>query len=81
MKLPLVYVATGVMLLQQALSTMAGLTLPVLVPPIAEETGLSPSLIGLYVPILYAGAMLSSVMAGGSCSATARCAPARYVCF
>jgi MFS family permease len=64
-KLPLVYVATGVMLLQQALSTMAGLTLPVLVPPIAEETGLSPSLIGLYVPILYAGAMLSSVMAGG----------------
>ncbi len=65
MKLPLVYVATGTMLLQQALSTMAGLTLPVLVPPIAKETGLSPSLIGLYVPILYAGSMLSSVLAGG----------------
>ena len=65
MKLPVIYVATGAMLFQQALSTMGGLTLPVLVPPIAAETGLSPGLVGLYVPLLYAGSMISSVLAGG----------------
>lgn len=65
MTLRLAYLATGVMMLQQALSTMAGLALPVLVPPITAETGLSPSLVGLYVPILYAGSMISSITTGG----------------
>lgn len=65
MKPSLAYVATGVMLLQQALSTMSGLALPVLVPPISAETGLSPSLVGLYVPLLYAGSMVSSIASGG----------------
>lgn len=61
----LVYIATGIMLLQQALSTMAGLSMPVLVPPIAADTGLDPSLIGLFVPLVYAGSMVSSIGSGG----------------
>lgn len=61
----LVYVATGAMLLQQALSTMAGLSMPVLVPPIAADTGLDPSLIGLFVPLVYGGSMISSIASGG----------------
>ncbi len=61
----LTYVATVVMMLQQSLSTMAGLALPVLVPPIVAETGLNPGLVGIYVPILYAGSMVSSIAAGG----------------
>lgn len=65
MKPALAYTATAAMLFQQALSTMGGLTLPVLVPAIAADTGLDPSLVGLYVPLLYAGSMLSSVLAGG----------------
>ena len=65
MKPSLVYVATGVMLLQQALSTMAGLSMPVLVPPIAAGTGLDPSLIGLFVPLVYGGSMVSSIASGG----------------
>ena len=47
------------------LSTMSGLTIPVLVPPIAEETGLNPSLVGLYTAILYGGSMISSLAGGG----------------
>ena len=65
MKLPIVYTAVFAMLLQQALSTMSGLTIPVLVPPIAEETGLNPSLVGLYTAILYGGSMISSLAGGG----------------
>ncbi len=61
----LAYAATVVMMIQQSLSTMAGLALPVLVPPIAAETGLSPGLVGFYVPILYAGSMISSIAGGG----------------
>ena len=53
------------MLLQQALSTMSGLTIPVLAPPIAAETGLSPSLVGLYTAFLYGGSMVSSLAGGG----------------
>lgn len=65
MKIPPVYLATAAMLFQQALSTMGGLTIPFLAPPIAAETGLSASLVGLYVPMLYAGSMLSSLAGGG----------------
>ncbi|MGB0632098.1 MAG: MFS transporter [Alphaproteobacteria bacterium] len=65
MKLPIVYTAVFAMLLQQALSTMSGLTIPVLAPPIAAETGLSPSLVGLYTAFLYGGSMISSLAGGG----------------
>lgn len=65
MKIPVVYIAVFAMLLQQALSTMSGLTIPVLAPPIAAETGLSPSLVGLYTAFLYGGSMISSLAGGG----------------
>jgi MFS family permease len=65
MKLPIVYTAALAMLLQQALSTMSGLTIPVLAPPIAAETGLSPSLVGLYTAFLYGGSMISAVAGSG----------------
>ena len=53
------------MTLQQALSTMSGLTVPLLAPPIAAETGLKPSLVGLYTAFLYGGATISSLIGGG----------------
>ena len=43
MKLPIVYTAVFAMLLQQALSTMSGLTIPVLAPPIAAERVSAPA--------------------------------------
>ena len=65
MKISIAYTATGVMLLQQALSSMSGFALQVLMPSIAADTGISPYLIGVYVPLLYAGSMVSSILAGG----------------
>ena len=65
MKFPVVYLAVFAMLFQQALSTMSGLTIPVLAPPIAAETGLSPGLVGLYTAFLYGGSMISSLTGGG----------------
>jgi len=53
------------MLLQQAMSTMSGLTIPVLAPSISAETGLNPGLIGLYTAILYGGSMISALAGGG----------------
>jgi len=64
-KIPVVYTAAIAMLLQQSLSTMSGLTIPVLAPPIAAETGLNPSLVGLYTAFLYGGSMISSLAGGG----------------
>ena len=65
MRVPLVYTAAFAMLFQQSLSTMSGLTIPVLAPPIAAETGLSPSLVGLYTAFLYGGSMISALVGGG----------------
>ena len=65
MKVPVVYTAVFAMLFQQALSTMSGLTIPVLAPPISAETGLSPSLVGVYTASLYGGSMVSSLAGGG----------------
>jgi len=65
MKVPVVYTAVFAMLFQQALSTMSGLTIPVLAPPIAAETGLSASLVGVYTAFLYGGSMISSLAGGG----------------
>ncbi|MGZ0246708.1 MAG: MFS transporter, partial [Alphaproteobacteria bacterium] len=60
-----VYTAVFAMLFQQALSTMSGLTIPVLAPPIAAETGMSASLVGVYTAFLYGGSMISSLAGGG----------------
>ncbi|MFT7573469.1 MAG: MFS family permease [Paracoccaceae bacterium] len=65
MKIPVVYTAVFAMLFQQALSTMSGLTIPVLAPPIAAETGMSASLVGVYTAFLYGGSMISSLAGGG----------------
>ena len=65
MKIPVVYLAVFAMLFQQALSTMSGLTIPVLAPPIAAETGLSPGLVGRFTAFLYGGSMISSLAGGG----------------
>ncbi len=65
MKVPVVYTAVFAMLFQQALSTMSGLTIPVLAPPIAAETGMSASLVGVYTAFLYGGSMISSLAGGG----------------
>lgn len=62
MKPPVVYTAVFAMLFQQAMSTMSGLTIPVLAPSIAMETGLSPSLIGLYTAFLYGGSMIAALV-------------------
>ena len=65
MKVPVVYTAAIAMMLQQALATMSGLTVPVLAPPISAETGLSASLVGVYTAFLYGGSMVSSLAGGG----------------
>ena len=62
MKPSVVYTA---MLMQQAVSTMSGLMVPVLAPSIAADTGVSPSLIGLYTAFLYTSSMFAA-LAGSS---------------
>tara|TARA_B100000686_G_C16743661_1_gene948138 strand:- start:588 stop:1784 length:1197 start_codon:yes stop_codon:yes gene_type:complete len=63
--MPIVYIAVIAMLIQQAFSTMSGLAIPFLAPPIAAETGLRPSLVGLYTAMLYGSSMLSALGGGG----------------
>ena len=48
----------------QALVAMAVLTVPAMAPAMAESLGVSPTLIGAYVAIVYIGAMLASMLAG-----------------
>lgn len=50
----------------QALVSMAVLTLPVMAPAAAQALETSPAYIGLYVAIVYIGAMLSSLAAGNA---------------
>lgn len=49
----------------QAMVSMAVLTLPVMAPAVAQALGASAAYTGVYVAIVYAGAMLSS-LAGGA---------------
>jgi MFS family permease len=48
----------------QALVSMAVLTVPAMAPAMAQSLNVSPTLIGLYIAIVYAGAMLASLMSG-----------------
>lgn len=59
----LVLVAT---LTVQSLVAMALLTLPVVAPAVAQSLGISAAYVGLYVAIVYAGAMAASLMSGAA---------------
>ncbi len=58
------WVPLSITLAIQAMVAMALLTLPVMAPDVAKAVGVSPALIGVYVAIVYAGAMLASLAAG-----------------
>lgn len=57
----LVLIAT---LTVQSLAAMALLTLPVVAPAVAQSLRISAAYVGLYVAIVYAGAMAASLMSG-----------------
>jgi len=48
----------------QALVSMAVLTVPAMAPAMAQSLNVSPTLIGLYIAVVYAGAMVASLMSG-----------------
>ena len=48
----------------QALTAMAVLTAPVIAPVVAGALGVSPAYLGLYIGIVYVGAMVASLAAG-----------------
>lgn len=50
----------------QAMVAMALLTLPVMAPVVAHDLQVSPALVGLYVSVTYAGAMLATLMGGAT---------------
>lgn len=59
----LVLIAT---LTVQSLAAMALLTLPVVAPAVAQSLQISAAYVGLYVAIVYAGAMAASLMSGAA---------------
>lgn len=58
------WLVLGVTLAIQALVAMALLTLPVMAPAVAQALGISATYIGLYVAVVYAGAMVASLVSG-----------------
>jgi MFS family permease len=50
----------------QAMVAMALLTLPVMAPVVAHALQVSPALVGLYVSVTYAGAMVATLMGGAT---------------
>lgn len=50
----------------QAMVALALLALPVMAPVIAQDLGIPPQWVGLYVALAYAGAMLASLAAGAA---------------
>ncbi|MFY7981703.1 MAG: MFS transporter [Limnohabitans sp.] len=50
----------------QAMVAMALLTLPVMAPVVAQTLQVSPALVGLYVSVTYAGAMVATLMGGAT---------------
>jgi MFS family permease len=50
----------------QALVAMALITVPVMAPVLAQDLGISPTYIGIYVGVVYAAAMLTSLAAGAA---------------
>lgn len=60
-----ILIAVPTMLAQQALATMAGLSIPVLAPAISGELGLDAGLIGAYTVCIYGAAMAAALGGGG----------------
>lgn len=58
------WIALAITLAVQAMVSMALLTLPVMAPVVAPALGVSAALVGVYVAIVYAGAMVASLGAG-----------------
>ncbi len=50
----------------QAMVAMALLSLPVIAPVVAQTLQVSPALVGLYVSVTYAGAMLATLLGGAT---------------
>ncbi|OYU32774.1 MAG: MFS transporter [Comamonadaceae bacterium PBBC2] len=50
----------------QAMVAMALLTVPVMAPVVAQAMQVSPALVGLYVSVTYAGAMVASLLGGAT---------------
>jgi MFS family permease len=50
----------------QALVSMALLTLPVMAPVVSEAVGVSATYVGLYVSLVYVGAMIASLSSGAA---------------
>lgn len=48
----------------QILATMAALTVPVLAPEAARSTGIPVTLVGVFIALVYAGAMVSTLASG-----------------
>ncbi len=60
------WVTLAITLAVQAMVAMALLTLPVMAPVAAPALGVSAALVGVYVAIVYAGAMVASLGAGAA---------------
>lgn len=58
------WTALAITLAIQALVSMAVLTVPAMAPAMADTLGVSPTLIGAFVAILYVGAIGASLLAG-----------------
>ncbi|WP_353236089.1 MFS transporter [Diaphorobacter ruginosibacter] len=58
------WIPLAVTLAIQSMVAMALLTLPVMAPEAASSLGVSPALVGVYVAIVYGGAMFASLAAG-----------------
>ena len=50
----------------QAMVSMALLTLPVMAPSVARDLGISPVYIGLYIAVVYSGALFASLASGAA---------------
>lgn len=57
-------IALVVTLVIQAMVAMALLTLPVMAPVVGQALSVSPALVGVYVSVTYAGAMIASLLGG-----------------
>ena len=57
-------IALLVTLVIQSMVAMALLSLPVMAPVVGQALGVSPALVGVYVAVTYAGAMMASLLGG-----------------
>jgi MFS family permease len=58
------WTALAITLAVQALVAMAVLAVPAIAPAVAQSLGVSTTLIGAYIAVLYVGAMVASLMSG-----------------